>query len=150
MTYIWLGQVWTSSGLGQTFHRGWISLAHCPWPKAHLSHRTDSGQRLDLVTLCTDTFWEMASQFLGNTSVASNPGPHESYSGKKGTKLTPYSAFFTRRKVTSFWSSGSSKTPQDLMHLDLQKDFLSILWKTLKKGSVWFPFFQNMTRGGWD
>ena len=31
----------------------------------------------------TDIYWEKASRFQGNTSLASNPGPQESYSWKR-------------------------------------------------------------------
>ena len=54
---------------------------------------------------------------------------------EKGNQIDPLFSIFHKKK-----SSGSRKTPQDLMHLDLQEDVHFILWKTLKKGSVWFPF----------
>ena len=38
--------------------------------------------RLVDLLLSTDIFWEAPSHFLGNTTVASNPGLQESYSGK--------------------------------------------------------------------
>ena len=39
---------------------------------------------LDIVQQpCTDIFWEMDSRLTGYASMASNPGPVESYSGKR-------------------------------------------------------------------
>ena len=59
---------------------------------------------------------EMASRFLGNTSMASNPGPKESNSGKRGSNW-PLIQVFPKMNVTFSWSSRPSKAPKDLMHL---------------------------------